>query len=75
MGGGRRLTIDDVMVLEWVDFRTREVTRIAVSWWDGQRMNTVIDSDQPGAIDGMLAGSFVLPILRKAMVLDDLAAI
>ena len=74
-GGGKRADIDHVMILEWWPFGAQRGMRLAVQWWDGQRMNTVLDSQQPGVIDGELAGSFVLPILRQAMVLDDLAAI
>jgi len=74
-GGGRRLDVGSVMILEWWRYGESFGHRLAVQWWDGQRMNTVIDSQQPGKIDSMLAGSVVLPILRRAMVLDDLAAI
>ena len=75
VGGGRRLLIHDVMILEWWPFGAQRGMRLAVQWWDGQRMNTVIDSQQPGVLDSLLAGSIVLPLLREAMVLDDLAAI
>ena len=73
VGGGRRLVIEHVMILEWWTYEPSAATRLSVSWWDGQRSTTVIDSAQPGLIDSDLAGSIVLPILRRVMVLDDLA--
>lgn len=51
---------------------------LAVEWWDGFKLRTVLNTnyigpEHGGNLNAELASSIVLPILRQEMLLDDLA--
>lgn len=51
---------------------------LAVEWWDGSKLRTVLNTnyigpERGGNLNPELATSKVLPVLRRELLLDDLA--